>query len=308
MITFVTSNSGLTAYVQGNPYMVGLDHPRYEQIKNRLLDLNMSDAEFMALYDIPKEIFKYSNGKVRVEGEQLFYDNIELHNALVTRVIDLLKKQKSVDSLLRFMDNLLQNPSYRAVNELYDFLEACDLPITADGYFLAYKKVRMNYKDIHSGTFDNSVGARPKMLRCQVDEDSERTCSNGLHVCSFGYLAHFGGYESRVMVVKVNPKDVVAVPKDYDNQKMRVSEYEVVGEIPNDQSTRIKDKFSTDDYSESNPKPKSPVGDWMTRDCHDSWDNPSAIEVYHNVTANQAKAAFAADYGVPYTDVRVRKA
>ena len=56
---------------------------------------------------------------------------------------------------------------------------------------LAYKKIRNNWTDIHSGTFDNSIGAVCGMPRNMVDEDSSRTCSAGLHVCSYDYLAHF---------------------------------------------------------------------------------------------------------------------
>jgi hypothetical protein len=130
------------------------------------------------------------------------------------------------------MDRLMDNPSKRAVDELYRFLEACDLPITNDGHFLAYKRVRGDFTDIHSGRFDNSVGAKPRLRRNEVDEDSNRTCSHGLHVCSAAYLPHFGsGPGNRVVVVKVDPADVVAVPQDYNNAKMRVCAYEVVEDV-----------------------------------------------------------------------------
>jgi hypothetical protein len=78
----------------------------------------------------------------------------------------------------------MENPSYRAVNELYGFLEKNRLPITPDGHFLAYKKVRDDYKDIHSGTMDNSVGKIVEMERNQVNDDKNQTCSSGLHFCS----------------------------------------------------------------------------------------------------------------------------
>jgi hypothetical protein len=134
--------------------------------------------------------------------------------------------------MLLFVENMLQNPSKRAVDELFDFIEACDLPITEDGCFLAYKKVRGDYMDCRSGSIRNAVGDTPSMERNMVDEDSSRTCSYGLHACSYEYLKHFGG--ARCMVVKINPKDCVSFPKDYNNSKLRCSGYEVVGEIPLD--------------------------------------------------------------------------
>jgi len=131
----------------------------------------------------------------------------------------------------RFLRNLEQNPSRTAVQELYDFLESGQMPITDDGCFLAYKKVRRDYTDIFTGKFDNSVGAKPEMPRNRVDDNRENTCSRGLHFCSLAYLPHFGaGTGNRVMIVKVNPADVVSIPKDYNFTKGRACTYEVVDE------------------------------------------------------------------------------
>jgi hypothetical protein len=60
------------------------------------------------------------------------------------------------------------------VTELYGFLEKGNLPITNDGHFLAYKKVRKDYKDCHSGTMDNSIGQVVEMERNQVDDKAEK--------------------------------------------------------------------------------------------------------------------------------------
>jgi hypothetical protein len=132
------------------------------------------------------------------------------------------------------MENLMLNPSKRAVTELYGFLEKNSLPITPDGHFLAYKKVRFDYKDCHSGTMDNSVGTVVEMERNAVDDDKDRTCSTGLHFCSQGYLNHFGG--ERIVIVKINPRDVVSIPSDYNDSKGRACRYEVVDEIDKDKA------------------------------------------------------------------------
>jgi hypothetical protein len=133
------------------------------------------------------------------------------------------------------MENLMTNPSKRAVDELYGFLEKNSLPITPDGHFLAYKKVRNDYLDIHSGTMDNSVGKIVEMERNEVDDNKDRTCSSGLHFCSQDYLPHFGnGSDNRVVILKINPRDVVSIPSDYNNAKGRACRYEVVGEIGNE--------------------------------------------------------------------------
>lgn len=157
---------------------------------------------------------------------------------LADRIINAIKSGETnqVRSLMKFANRLSQNPSKRSVEELYSFLEAADIEIDSDGMILCYKKVRADYTDVHSGQFDNRVGQTPTMPRSMVDDDSNRTCSSGLHVCSKAYLPHFGG--DRVMLCAVDPADVVSVPNDYysnDNgnvkAKMRVCRYEVVSEV-----------------------------------------------------------------------------
>jgi hypothetical protein len=107
--------------------------------------------------------------------------------------------------------------------------------ITDDGHILAYKKVSADYKDIYSGTFDNSVGQIVEMRRNLVNEDRTKTCSSGLHFCSMSYLSSYGtGPGSRVVIVKVNPRDVVSVPMDYNFAKARCCRYEVVDEYTGD--------------------------------------------------------------------------
>ena len=135
--------------------------------------------------------------------------------------------------MTNFLNNLLKNPSRRVVEHLYAFLEVGKCAITEDGCFLVYKAVKANYTDIRTGKFDNTVGSEVTMPRHRVDEDPDRTCSRGLHVCSFEYLPHFAHDNGHVVVCKVNPADVVAIPRDYNNTKMRVWRYIVVDEVKN---------------------------------------------------------------------------
>ena len=178
-------------------------------------------------------------GFVKIKGETLYWQGKEMHNAISTRMIEMLKEGFSIQPLVFFMENLMENPSHRSVKELYGFLEKNNLPITPDGQFLAYKKVRANYKDIHSGTMDNSPGTVVSMPRNEVDDEANNTCSNGLHFCSQEYLPHFGsgsGSSDRIVIVKINPRDVVSIPTDYNNAKGRACRYEVISELGVDPS------------------------------------------------------------------------
>lgn len=140
------------------------------------------------------------------------------------------------------------NESGSIVEEVYSFIEKCNLPITADGHFLAYKMVSTNFKDLYTGKMDNSVGAKPEMDRAKCDFNRGQTCSTGLHFCSEGYLGHYGSKgSSQVVVVKVNPRDVTSIPNDYNDAKGRACQYEIVDAIPWDEF--IKPLF-TEEYSE----------------------------------------------------------
>jgi hypothetical protein len=155
--------------------------------------------------------------------------------------------------LVNFLNNIMENPSMQSQKELYDFLEHEHLPITEDGHFLAYKAVRSDFKDKYRGVFDNSVGNVCTMQRAKVDDDRGRGCSNGLHAGALNYVAHYGSLEAgdRIVIVKINPKDVVSVPSDSNCEKLRTCSYEVVGEYEGELLKPLyKANFSEDDYGD----------------------------------------------------------
>jgi hypothetical protein len=169
----------------------------------------------------------------------------EFSGRLVKRIIEAATNNRTknvdntVDHLIKFANKLALNPSYRAVNELYDFLEATDIRINEDGYVVCFKKVNAKFTDVRTGTFDNSVGQTPSVPRNMVDEDSSNTCSYGLHVCSYAYLNSYPG--EKVIRVLVDPADFVAIPEDYYGKDMngmvkakaRVCKYYVKDDITN---------------------------------------------------------------------------
>ena len=68
-----------------------------------------------------------------------------------------------------------------------------------------------------------------------IDPDRNNECSRGYHFCSRNYVGVFQGWQrtgsQRVMLVKINPKDVVAIPRGYSYNKGRTWTYEVVREF-----------------------------------------------------------------------------
>ena len=247
MASYIQTTDGISVFVEGSMKSVSRDSLAYPQVV-AAIQRGASPEEIKALMtsDLDKvtdAVEALANQRitddVAIEGGAVTFKGKAVDNTLTARMLRQLREGFDLKPMARFLENLMQNPSYRAVQDLYSFLEYGKMPITEDGCFLAYKKVRADYKDIRTGTIDNSVGQVVSMMRNGVDEDPNRTCSYGLHVCSFEYLPHYASApDDRVVIPKVNPRDVVAIPKDYNNTKMRVSRYEVVGELESYQKER----------------------------------------------------------------------
>jgi hypothetical protein len=242
-VPFIVNANSLTVFVDGRTFAVTASNKLYNMILDAIKIKNWDAVR--GLSRMKDLIVLKSHGAISVCEDAIYYNGTPIHNALTNRILDMFANGFEIDPLIRFMDNLMQNPSQSAINELYDFLSCSELPITEDGHFLAYKMIRGDYKDIYSGTMDNAVGSVVEVPRETVDSDRNRTCSTGLHFASLNYVEN-GNYGSRqqghrLVVLKINPRDVVSIPVDYNNSKGRACKYLILEEI--DWSQRIPDSF-----------------------------------------------------------------
>lgn len=201
----------------------------FDKIVQCLKDKNFDDIP--SIINASLRLKKYSDNNFYVENGVVMMDGEELPSQLSDRILSFEKDDLPYQPLINFWNRLKSNPSYRARHQLFSFLEHNGHPITDDGFFIAYKGVTSDFKDCHTKTIDNSVGNLVRMDRKQVDDDPNHTCSSGLHVASYNYAhSYYGGSASGVTVeVQVDPAHVVAVPIDYNGEKMRVCEYRVIG-------------------------------------------------------------------------------
>ena len=230
MYPYIIQGSNIVVVIDNKSQTINTAHPYYDTIKTAIKE---NDWETVKKYiDVKEAVVNFTSGKISVKNSVLYWNDKPLHNALASRIVNMLKDGFDISPMVNFMHNLMENPSKRSVDELYEFLEANSLPITPDGHFLAYKKVRDDYTDVYTGTISNKVGQYVTMPRNEVDDNRDRTCSHGLHFCSEGYLKSFGG--DRIMILKINPRDCVSFPQDYNNTKGRCCAYEVIGELNGD--------------------------------------------------------------------------
>lgn len=208
------------------------DDYRYERIKEMHQNGDQDYSEFFAELKLKEVSFVTEHG-VKVSKEGIYLNNLHLQDQLADWIVENIDSISPDSSYIRFLDNLAQNPDTRMQEQLYGFLKHTDVKINEDGMVLAYKAVSHNFKDIHSNTFDNSVGAVVEMPRDEVDDDPENTCSRGLHVAAASYIPQYGRkeYQHRVVQVLINPKDFVSIPVDYNFAKARVCRYTVAREV-----------------------------------------------------------------------------
>lgn len=248
MSSFIRTSDHLTVvFEDGETATVYTTNPNYDEVVAAVREKDWEEVRRLAIPSTQmKERFTSAGlgDRVDIIGGVVYLDNRPMHNTLTDRIIQMNNEGYDVTPMARFLENLMENPSHQSVNELYDFLEKSDLPITEDGYFIAYKRVRDDYMDIASGTFDNSVGEVCEMPRNQVDDNRDNTCSAGLHFCSRSYLPHYGAYDGcRTVIVKINPADVVSIPSDYNNAKGRTCRYEVIGELEHGAEEELEGAF-----------------------------------------------------------------
>lgn len=260
-VAYIINTTGATIVVDTQTFTLRRDHINYDAVIAELNKSVIDEARILTLVDIPKSVKQFTQGKVEVTETGITFNGEEIHTGLANRILSLIREgnQGLATPLITFLENLMDNPSRRAVQGLYEWLENSNLPITPDGCFIAWKIVDPDFKDLRTKTFDNSPGQRVEIARNQVDEDPDRTCSYGLHFCSSGYLPSYGNsVGNKVVMVKVNPRDVVAFPRDYNTAKGRCCGYDVLSEISREAAPTRFDG-SSGIYNPDAPKFK-PVG------------------------------------------------
>lgn len=251
-VSVMNLDTGVVTKVQSN-------EPQFSRAVELIKAGKLEEVERMSVKNMVADFTQSASAKsadfvVRLSGGRVMYSwkgqpEKELHNSMTERVIRMAQEGYDVKPLVNFMTNLMNNPSKTSIDELYLFLEATGLPITSDGHFIAYKIVRDDYTSIHDVSFRNDVGTFVEMPRHEVDDNRDRTCSQGLHFCSKEYLNKYGSgsYDSdRLVLVKINPADVVSIPSDYNNAKGRASKYLIWKDIT---ETDWRNRFTQEDYT-----------------------------------------------------------
>lgn len=250
--------------------VVSDSHPNYQPIRDLLLAGDGDEAEVYRLADSSTAILdtlRRLSDRVTIRRDTLFVDGDEVESRLTRHIVEMVRNgDENYVGYVAFLENLQANPSKKSRKSLFKFLDKHDLIITEDGCFVGYKGINDDGLSVsagnepvtvtlsdgtveeHTGRIPNPVGAVVEMPRSLVDPERDRTCSVGLHVGNHNYANHFG---SVLLTVKVNPRDVVSVPSDSNDEKIRTCRYEVLEQ--NERRTRYQGTSWTehdDEYDE----------------------------------------------------------
>lgn len=228
--SFIITNDSVTLAFSGDTAVVTSDHLNFVKIRQAVIDGDYSTAH--RLMNISAGIKRWGKGSLQIDNGEVKYNNIPLSGKLVNRVISMMSEgDESFKKFANFLNLTMEQESFTTRQRLMDFAANDKLDLTEEGYVIAFKNVRDDFFDKHSGCFDNSVGNTLSMRRADVDHDHDHPCSRGLHVCSPTYLKEVWGTSGRTVKVVVNPKNFVAIPYEYKDSKARVCEYKVIEDV-----------------------------------------------------------------------------
>lgn len=252
MINFVKTAKSLLLKIAGKNYTVPTSDPSVPEILDAIRS-GATEDEILDRVDVRNLIRKECDGvnfDIDSTTQEVLIDNEVIPNSLGRRLTEYsdLGLGERAKALVAFWRNVKQNPDERARTALFEFLNHNNIPITITGEFLTYKCVARNDRgdlvDCRKGLFLNNPGCVVKMPREEVCNDPSVACAPGLHVAAYDYANSM--YPGKVMIsCKVNPVNVVSIPYDYNQMKLRACEYEVV-EILEDRE--IHEKAIVSDY------------------------------------------------------------
>lgn len=231
--SYVITQDSISVSFQEKIRTILVSDSHYEPLKEALKKEDWEQV--LSLLSPADRLETVSAGEMYVSDNQVFLkvedgSDWAVPTDLNETILRYLNSGKAFQYLVLFANKLRANPSTDSVEQLFTFLTRNKFVLTQSGNFIAYKRVRHDFKDIYTGTMDNSIGQVVVMDRSRVNANREQTCSYGLHVANYYYASscYSQAEKDQLLLVEVNPADVVSVPTDYNFSKMRVCRYKVL--------------------------------------------------------------------------------
>ena len=232
MLNFVGADGCIFVYIGDEMFSIKREHPQYAEI-NELLDRDTQEDDEKA-----RELITRRQNKPLDPAEQIpiVGDTVKYRGRTFDEPVmaDIIRRLENVDNkaVRKFVGRCCANPNPGSIRALLAFLKHKNLPLTENGRFLAYKAARPDYYDIYSRTYLNRPGITLRIPRSDVEYNDQLACSYGFHVGTYEYASSYGtsscGDSARIVLVEADPYHVVSVPRDGEQQKLRLCQYTVL--------------------------------------------------------------------------------
>lgn len=258
-------DSNITVFVNGEVYVAASTHPNFDAIVAAAVrgDENIADLIDVTVV-VSKKLEKLSE-RVSVSNNRIYFDGDEIDNVLTKQILRFIEEDVSDwKPLVNFFENVAANTNEHSREQLYRWLQERNFTITEDGSFIAYKGVAVQndgqYVSISHGTafvngeqyngaIPNWIGAEVEMPRSEVTHDPTVGCNTGLHAGTWEYASGFA--QGAVLEVIINPRDVVSVPTDCNDSKLRVCRYIVNDVADRPDTASVKFAGNIEDYEDN---------------------------------------------------------
>lgn len=248
---FSSDNEGSGATVifsDGTIQQISQDNANYGRVVSILTGTPIDQIDEAALLEllipalsVGKNLNRLSE-RVAFDGANILFDGDVVADAIAEHILRIVKEGGNPDSykaLVAFMEKLYTNPSESSRNSLYDFIVRHNITIDPDGDFYAYKGVKSDLGSVWegfgivdgvsmNGSLPNKPGSILEIPRSKVNADNAIGCGTGLHAGTYAYAE--GWARGVLLLVKINPRDVVSVPSCSSYQKLRTCRYKVISQ------------------------------------------------------------------------------
>ncbi len=244
MIAYTINNEVIVVIIDGVSRVVPRGTAQASQLLAALKQTPIDERKVAMLADLKSALVAYTGGdcEITTSGDVIRHGE-KIDPVFAAMVVRNFEAGTPYDHILKCFDRLDANPSQKVKQMLPAFLKHGGMPITAEGHILAYKAARKDMYSIYAG--DNTklvtgradeeghiyygIGEKIRVKRNYVEDNPDHPCGPGLHSGSEAYaLSWAQSNDGLMLIVDVDPADVVSVPEDSDGQKMRSCAYGIV--------------------------------------------------------------------------------
>ena len=156
MITTLSlTNASLTVIVDNGAKIISIrnDNPKWSELIELVKQFDVTpegklfgpEDKLLNMLSLKAIVEDYTVGRLSVNATGVTYNGNPIHTVDADRVMAFLRDNLPYKPIANYIERKMKNPSARAINEMYNFLEHKGIPLTIRGTFLTYKNVTMDF-------------------------------------------------------------------------------------------------------------------------------------------------------------------